>query len=109
MAGDPVADERIILETVKAALDLGVDVNAADKDGNTALHTAATKRLDTVIQSLAEKGANLEAKNKKGQTALALASGGGTGGGNNSPEGNTTPAAGDATASLLRKLGAKDN
>ncbi len=69
----PEEDERMTLEAVKAALDLGNDVNAADEKGDTALHVAASKGYKTVIQILADAGARLDAKNKGGQTALAIA------------------------------------
>jgi hypothetical protein len=55
-----------------------------------------------VIQLLAERGANVDAKNKKGQTPLALAASG---------PGSRGPSAGrgaNVTAELLRKFGAKE-
>ena len=36
LAADPAADERLVLEAAKVAIDAGVDVNAADIAGNTA-------------------------------------------------------------------------
>jgi ankyrin repeat protein len=69
----PVASERMILDAVKVAATLGVDVNAADQAGDTALHLAASRGLTTVVQFLAAQGARLDAKNQKGQTPLALA------------------------------------
>jgi ankyrin repeat protein len=49
------------LEAVKMCLNLGIDPNAADDEGRTALHGAAHKgRLD-VIQLLVDHGANLNA------------------------------------------------
>jgi ankyrin repeat protein len=38
--------------------------------GDTALHMAASQGLITVAQLLVEKGANLEARNKRGLTPL---------------------------------------
>jgi hypothetical protein len=49
------------LEAVKMCLDLGIDVNAADDQGRTALHGAAHKGRTDVIQLLVDHGANLEA------------------------------------------------
>ena len=80
-----------MLEAARGAIDAGVDVNAADAAGNTALHTAARRRLDTVVQFLADSGADLHALNDQGQTPLAVA--GGRGGDDNS------------TVELLRRLG----
>jgi uncharacterized protein len=49
------------LAAVKLCLDLGVDPNAADNQGRTALHGAAHKGRNAVIQMLVDHGANLEA------------------------------------------------
>jgi ankyrin repeat protein len=49
------------LEAVKMCLDAGIDVNAADAEGRTALHGAAHKGRTAVIQLLVDHGANLEA------------------------------------------------
>ncbi len=82
LAPNPAEDERLVVEAARVAIDAGVDVNATDAAGNTALHTAARRRLDTVVRLLAHSGADLHAANDNGQTPLALA--GGRGGGDNS-------------------------
>jgi uncharacterized protein len=69
--GGVVEPESAVLPTVAAALDLGADVNAASQAGDTALHAAATRGLNSVVQLLADKGAQLNAKNKRGLTPLA--------------------------------------
>jgi ankyrin repeat protein len=51
---------------------MGVDVNAVDTAGETALHDAARQRFDAVIQFLADSGANLNLRNKKDQTPLGV-------------------------------------
>jgi ankyrin repeat protein len=66
-------EEVLALEAVRLAVDLGVDVNAAMKDGRTALMGAAHVGANSVIQLLADRGADLDAKDKYGQTALGLA------------------------------------
>jgi ankyrin repeat protein len=66
-------DERITLDTVKCLLDLGVDVNAATKTGDTALHMSAGLAVNGVVQVLVDHGANLQAKNTADQTPLAVA------------------------------------
>jgi len=48
--------EALALEAVKIAVDLGVDVNAANTDGRTALDSAKTLRFDSVAAFLSEKG-----------------------------------------------------
>ena len=67
-------DEKNSLEAVKAAVELGADVNAADKSGMTALHAAAYVGANAIIQFLAaEKGANVNVKDIYGQTPLSIA------------------------------------
>jgi ankyrin repeat protein len=61
------------LQAVKLAVELGADVNSANIDGRTALHGAADMRAYAIVQFLAEKRANLEAKDKYGQTAMTIA------------------------------------
>jgi ankyrin repeat protein len=65
--------ERRALEATKVVLELGGDINGADRYGNTALHIAAQKRFESVIRLLVEKGAHIEAKNQLGETPLTLA------------------------------------
>ena len=62
-----------ILETVRSALDLGLDANAVSLSGDTALHVAAGSKFDSVIRLLAERGAQVNARNRMGQTPLAVA------------------------------------
>jgi ankyrin repeat protein len=94
----PVEEERLALEAVKLAAELGGDVNAANQAGDTALHSAAAIGMDTVIELLAGRGANLEAKNKAGRTPLAAA---------RREDGVGASVVRESTAALLRKLGAK--
>ena len=52
----------------------GVNVDAIDMDGNTALHIAARfNTSEQVIAALIEAGAQVDAKNSDGQTALLVA------------------------------------
>jgi ankyrin repeat protein len=66
-------NEQRSLETVKALLDLGVDVNAADLPGDTALHLAEARGFTTIAQLLIDKGARIDVRNRRGQTPLAVA------------------------------------
>ena len=93
LAANPVENERLSLESARVAIDAGVDVNAVDEAGNTALHTAASRQLDTLVQLLAHSGANLNARNEEGQTPLTMAARRGD----------------DSTTELLRRLGATEN
>ena len=53
----PGEREAVTLETVKLAVELGVDVNAAGTDGRTALDAARTLKYDTVVKFLLQRGA----------------------------------------------------
>ena len=50
------------VETVKMLLDLGIDPKQADDEGRTALHGAAHKGRNEVVQLLVDAGADLEAR-----------------------------------------------
>jgi uncharacterized protein len=90
--------ESSALEAVKLCVELGADVNAVNVFGDSALHGAAWReRADSIVQFLVAHGAKLDAKNKRGWTALVIAEGIHTGG--NYIRSETTTA-------LLRKLGA---
>jgi pectate lyase len=58
------------LGRVKAFLEQGLDINAKDKDGRTALHIAVSNKGIEVAKLLIEKGANVDTKNNKGYTPL---------------------------------------
>ncbi len=49
--------EALMIEAVKLAVDLGVDVNAANTDGRTALNAAKALGYKSVVGFLMEKGA----------------------------------------------------
>src|SRR5258705_2517062 len=49
--------EALMLESVKLAIELGVDVNAVNTDGRTALDAAKAFTLKSVVNVLLEKGA----------------------------------------------------
>ena len=68
-------DEPSAVEAITVALELGVDINAANEWGETALHGAAYHAANDVIQFLVDKGANINATNGQGQTPLRLAEG----------------------------------
>lgn len=62
-------------QAIALLLDLGLDVNAVNDSGDTALHVAVTGRgSPEIVRFLIARGANLQAKNKRGQTPLAAAS-----------------------------------
>jgi ankyrin repeat protein len=76
--GEDPGTESETLEAVQAALDLGADINAVDKNGETAMHAAAYKNLPKVVKFLAAKGARIDLWNRNdkfGWTPLAIAVG----------------------------------
>jgi ankyrin repeat protein len=75
-----VEPESRVREGVVAAVRLGADPNAANLAGDTALHIAAARGYDTVIQWLVEQGARVDARNKRGITPLEAAMFGSTAG-----------------------------
>jgi hypothetical protein len=88
--GGRLPDETRVFDAVAAALLQPIHIDAANKNGDTALHAAALLGYDRVVKLLADKGANLSVKNSRGLTPLSSLTG-----------------RGDAsTADLLRKLGA---
>jgi uncharacterized protein len=78
--------------------ELGMDVNAEDEDGNTAVHNAASRGDNEMIQYLVSKGADVKKVNRRGQTTVDMANG---------PVQRTQPY--PETIKLLESLGAKNN
>jgi ankyrin len=74
---DQTADEgaKALLEAVQLCVDLGLDVNAVNSMGLTAVHGAANRGSDDIIRFLASKGARLDLKDKEGRTPLVWAEG----------------------------------
>ena len=101
--GGTIAEESRVVEAVTATLDLGGDINAVNRAGDTALHGAASFGYDRVVQLLADKGAQLSVKNARGQTPLAALT---RGRGQAAAAALNRPIAHPSTADLLRKLGA---
>jgi ankyrin repeat protein len=87
------------LDAVKVALQAGIDINAANRIGETALHAATYYQKDAVVSYLLEQGANVNAMNQRGETPLVLAEGF-TG---SDTGGNTFYS--DSTAAILKKAG----
>jgi uncharacterized protein len=85
------------LEALKVALDQGLDLNQANTRGETALHGAALRGADSIVQFLAAHGAKLDAKTKQGFTTLDIAMG------KNSMA--ALPVPHDSTVALVRSLG----
>jgi ankyrin repeat protein len=93
-------DDGSSLETVKAVCALVAArepiadfINAKNANGETALHAASSRGLDDVVRFLVENGADVNAKDNRQRTPLALAE---------RSEGL------EKTTQLLRSLGAKE-
>lgn len=74
---DPGTESEVV-EAVKIALELGNDINAVDKNNETAMHGAAYKQIPGAVRLLAESGAKVEIwnrKNRKGWTPLQITKG----------------------------------
>ena len=72
-SGPGSVPEPALAEAVRTAIELGGEVNGVNASGQTAAHGAAGAGFDTIIKLLAERGANLNMKDKRGQTPLAVA------------------------------------
>ena len=68
-------DQHKAIAAARYALELGLDVNAANLWGATALHAAAYHAADDLIRFLVESGADLDATDWEEQTPLRLARG----------------------------------
>jgi ankyrin repeat protein len=73
--GSLLGQEDEVLEAVKMCVDLGNDVNAINMYGETALHGAAYRGVNSVVEYLVGKGAKLDAKDMRGWTPLTVANG----------------------------------
>ncbi len=75
--GESAGTNEEAFDAVKLAYELGdTAVNAADANGYTALHGAALRGANPIVQFLADKGANLVAKTKNEEwTPLRIADG----------------------------------
>jgi len=89
--------EPEFVECLKLLVANGADVNAANDRGDTAMHGAAGRGADLIVQFLADHGAKLNVKNKQNRTPLDVALGvGGVS--------NTGGIAHQSTAALIRRL-----
>ena len=92
------ATDREMLQAVKVLVARGVDVNAVNDNGQTAMHLAV-RVSDDIVRYLAANGAALNVKDKQGRTPLDAALGMGVRGRAGGPVEKR-----EATAELLRQL-----
>ena len=77
--GDDPGTEPEVLEAVALALELGGDLNAVDDNGETVMHGAAYKHFPSVVDFLADAGADIAVwnqENEQGWTPLDIVEGG---------------------------------
>jgi ankyrin repeat protein len=87
---------KMWLEAVQLCLELGADVNAVNTMGLGAVHGAANRGSDDIIELLARHGAKLDSKDKEGRTPITWAEG--------VFLATNSPVAKPSTIALLRKL-----
>ena len=80
---------------------LGNDVNAVNREGDTALYGAAYTGAATIAQFLADQGAKVNVTNNRGETPLMITEGKG-------PRVGATNLHFEDLAALLRTLGADE-
>jgi len=73
--GESAGTNEEAFEAVKLCYDVGNDVNAIDKNGDTALHGAAHRGANDIVKFLVEKGAKLNVVDKLGWTPWIIADG----------------------------------
>lgn len=97
--GTPATEEDA-LEVLKLLVNAKVDLNAANANGQTALHAAAGRGADSLVRFLLDHGANLEARDRLGRLPIDIARGAGGGG---RGRGNAGGQVHESTAALLRE------
>ncbi len=73
--GSLPGQEEEVLAAVRMCIARGADVNAVNDRGESALHGAAFRGVNAVVDLLVERGARLDATTVEGWTPLALANG----------------------------------
>jgi ankyrin repeat protein len=70
----PVSDADKIA-AIRFSVEQGVDINAVDGNGQTALHVAAGQSSERIVSALVEGGARVTIKDKQGRTPIDVARG----------------------------------
>ena len=73
--GSLPGQEDEVLEAVRMCVELGNDVHAVNYRGETALHGAAFRGANNVVEYLVEQGADMDARTELGYSPLAIADG----------------------------------
>ena len=67
---DLIPDKKLYLNTVKSLINSGVDINAKNKEGLTALHIAVGEKCEYTLRLLLEMRADCSATDNKGRTIM---------------------------------------
>ena len=86
------------LDTIRYLVELGADVNQRDHNGYNAIHHAAARGDDELILYLVDRGGDVTAVSRRGQTTADMANG---------PVQRVSPI--PRTVALLESLGSKNN
>jgi ankyrin repeat protein len=89
--------ESQALEALKVSIEAGLDIRQTNTRGDTALHGAANRGADSIVQFLVDRGVALNLKTKQGHTPLDVALGKAVFG--------QLPVPKESTVALLKKLG----
>jgi uncharacterized protein len=92
--------EADALEALKVSIAAGLDLRQTNTRGETALHGAALRGADTIVQFLIDQGVDINATSKQGYTPLDVALGKTIVG--------QLPVPHESTVALLKKLGGKE-
>jgi len=92
--------ESQALEALQVAFEQGLDINQANTRGETALHGAANRGADSIVEFLVTHGAKTDVRSKQNFTPLDVAMGKSSFG--------ALPVPHDSTVAVLRKLGAPE-
>ena len=96
------ATEQDSLAALTLVVEAGVDLDAFNVDGDTAIHRAAARGADSIVSYLAERGVRLDTLDRRGRTPLDVALGVGSGQGRAGRPFSLTVR--ESTATLLREL-----
>ncbi len=92
------ASEEGAIEAIQLCLDRGVDIDAFNTLGLTAMHRAAARGADKIVRFLAERGARLDLRDKRGRMPVDIALE------SSIVPGRSAAAGHPSTAALLRQL-----
>lgn len=67
-----IADKKLYLNTIKSLVNSGVDINAKNKEGQTALHLAVAENCEYTLRLLLELRADCFVSDNKGRTIMHI-------------------------------------